>query len=96
MNYSKAMKTLLNKVITIVKKFKIGQPVMVKNHTGHTFEPKYLLDYKVLIILNDCILLIITPNGKEGKMNISDVIPCRTTDLIKSAYELFLCTMQTK
>ena len=28
-------------------KFKIGQTVMVKNYTLHTYEPKYLLDYKV-------------------------------------------------
>ena len=29
-------------------KFEIGQPVKVKYHAHHTFEPKYLLDYKVL------------------------------------------------
>ena len=54
-------------------KLKIGQPVMVKNHACHTFDPKYLLDYKVLKILNDSTLLLITPNGKEGKTNINDV-----------------------
>ena len=32
-------------------KFEIDQPVMVKNHTHHTLEPKYLLDYNVLQIL---------------------------------------------
>ena len=30
------------------KKFEIGEPVMIRNHTCHTFEPKFLLDYKVL------------------------------------------------
>ena len=49
-----------------------GQPVMIKNHAYHTFEPKYLLDYNVLKILNDSTLLFITPNGKERK-NINDV-----------------------
>ena len=29
-------------------KIKIGQPVMVKNYTHHTFKLKYVLDYKVL------------------------------------------------
>ena len=38
---------------------------MVKNHAHHTYEPKYLLDYKVLKILNDSTHLLITPNGKE-------------------------------
>ena len=40
---------------------------MVKSHTYHTFEPKYLLDYKVLKIPNDNTLYLITPNGKEIK-----------------------------
>ena len=25
--------------------FAFGKPVMVKNHSSHTFKPKYLLDY---------------------------------------------------
>ena len=29
------------------QKFEIGQHVMVKNHVHHTFEAKYLLDYRV-------------------------------------------------
>ena len=46
-------------------KFRNGQPVMVKNQAHHTFEPKYLLDYKVLKIINNRALLLITPSGKE-------------------------------
>ena len=46
---------------------------MAKNHACHTFEPKYLLDYRILQIFNDSTLLIITPDGKERKMNINDV-----------------------
>ena len=46
-------------------KFEIGQAVMVKNHTCYTLEPKYLLDYKVLKILNDSTLLVITPMAKK-------------------------------
>ena len=65
-------------------KFKISQPVMVKNHAHHTVEPKYLLDYKVLKILNDSTLLLMTPNGKERKININDVKLCSTTELVES------------
>ena len=46
---------------------------MVKNYAHHTFEPKYLLVYKVLNIINDSTLLLITPKGKERKTNINDV-----------------------
>ena len=45
-------------------KFEIGQLVMVKSYAYHTFEPKYLLDYRVLKVLNDTTLLLVTSNGK--------------------------------
>ena len=41
--------------------FLIGQPVVYKNHAHHTFELKYLLDYKVLKIINNSTILLITP-----------------------------------
>ena len=53
-------------------KFEVGQPV-VRNHVCCTFEPKYLLDYRVLQMLNDSTLLLVTPDGKERKANINDV-----------------------
>ena len=52
-------------------KFEIDQPIMVKNHACHKFEPKCLLDYGMLKILNDNTLLLVTPNGKERKANIN-------------------------
>ena len=68
-------------------KFEIGQLVMFKNHAHHTFEPKYLLDYRVLKILNDSSLLLVTPNGKERKTNINDVKPCNTSELIENVWD---------
>ena len=49
-------------------KFEIGQLVRVNNHAYCTFKPKYLLDYKIMKILNDSTLLIVTLNGKERKL----------------------------
>ena len=51
-------------------KFEIDQPVMVKNHACHTFEPKYLLDYIVPKIPNDSTPLLIMPERKGRKTNI--------------------------
>ena len=67
--------------------FVIGQPVKVKNHAHHTFEPMYLLDYRILKILNHTTLLLEMPKGKEKKTNINDVKPCSTSELIENAYE---------
>ena len=77
-------------------KCEIGQPVMVNNHTCHTFKPKYLLNYKVLKILNDSTLLLITPNGKERITNIYNVKKCSTTELVKNAWNSFLSSIKTK
>ena len=77
-------------------KLKIGQPVMVKNHACHTFEPKHLLDYKILKIVNDSTLLLITPNGKERKENSNDVKRGSTTELVENVWDLFLGSIKTK
>ena len=45
-------------------KFEIAQMVMVKSHTCHTFKPKYLMDYRVMQIINQCTLLLVSPNGR--------------------------------
>ena len=45
--------------------FKQGQPVMVKHHVRHTFEARYLSDYRVLHQVNESTLLLLTPDGKE-------------------------------
>ena len=44
--------------------------VMVMNHAHHTFEPKYILDYRVLKVLNDSTLLLTMLNEKERKTKI--------------------------
>ena len=76
-------------------KFKIGQPVVVKI-TRQTFEPKYLLEFKVLKIPNDNTLLLIALNGKGRKRNINDVKPCSTTELVENACNSFLSSIKTK
>ena len=78
------------------EKFKIDQPGMVKNHVCHAFKPTHLLDYNVVRILNDSTLLLITPNCKERKTNISNVKPCSTVELVKNAWNSFLGPLKTK
>ena len=68
---------------------------MVKNHAHHTFEPKYLLDYRVLKLLNDSTLLLVTPNKKERKTNINDVKPCSSLELLENAWDSFLGSIKT-
>ena len=71
-------------------KFELVQAVVVRNCNYQTYECKYLRDYRVLKILNESALLLVTPHGKEFKMNINDVKPCNTLELIENAWTSIL------
>ena len=45
--------------------FKEGQLVAVKNHLKSTFDTKFISDYRILNIINECTLLIQSPDGKK-------------------------------
>ena len=62
---------------------------MVRNHNHHTFEPKYMIDYRVLKIGDESPLLLETPNG------INDVKSCSTLELIEDAYNTLLSFMKS-
>ena len=68
---------------------------MVKNHACHTFEPEYLVDYRVLKILNVSTLLLVTPNRKERKTNINDVKLCSSLELIENACNSFVGSIKS-
>ena len=44
--------------------FKISQLIAVKNHLRNTFESKFIADYRVLDIVNDCTLVVESQDGK--------------------------------
>ena len=52
--------------------FKIGQPIAVKNHLRNTIESKFIAAYRVLEIMNDCTLIVQSPDGKTRWININD------------------------
>ena len=54
------------------------------------------MDYGILKILNESTLLLVTPNGREQKMNINDVKPCTTLQLIENTWNSFLNYIKTK
>ena len=55
--------------------FKVGQLIIVKNHLKGTFDPKFISDYLVLDIINECTLLVQSPNGKTRKIHVNDAKP---------------------
>ena len=55
--------------------FKVGQLITVKNHLKSIFDPKFISDYRILYIINECTLLIQSPDGKTRKININDAKP---------------------
>ena len=55
-----------------------------------------MLDYEVLQILNDGTLLLVTPDGTESKMNITDVKLCSTSKLVENAWDSFVGSIKSK
>ena len=39
------------------------------------FDPKFISDYRILNIINECTLLIQSPDGKTRKININNAKP---------------------
>ena len=68
---------------------KIGQLVLIKNHTASTFQPKCLADHRVVKILNNNTLIISSPHRKEKKCNILHVKLVSPTTVFTSAFEEF-------
>ena len=55
--------------------FKVGQLIAVKNHLRNTFNTRFIPDYKILQAINECTLLIESPDGKTRKIIINDAKP---------------------
>ena len=68
---------------------KIGQLVLIKNHTAPTFQSTYLAGHRVLKILNDSTIIVSSPDRKEKKCNIHHVKPISPTTAFSSAFEEF-------
>ena len=68
---------------------------MVRNYIHQTSEPKYITDHRVLKILNESTLLLVTLNEKECKMNTNDLKPCTKLELAENAWNSFLNSIKT-
>ena len=68
---------------------KIGQLVLIKNHTASTFQLKYLADHRIIKIVNDGTVIVSSPDRKEKKCNIHHVEPISPTIAFTLALEGF-------
>ena len=70
-----------NKKITGASYLEIGQLVLVKNHCKSPLDPTYIYDQWVAEILNDSMVLLTTPHGKERKCNIHHLKPVSSLEV---------------
>ena len=68
---------------------------MVKYQVCHMFKPKNLMDYKVMKIINESTLLLVTPNGIEYISNINDIKPTSLIELLENSRDSFLNSIKT-
>ena len=73
--------------------FKVGQLIAVKNHLKSTFDLKFISDYRILDIINECTLLIQSPDGKTRKININDAKPVSAISAADNALQNFKQSM---
>ena len=76
--------------------FKVGQLVTVKNHLKGMFDPKFISDHRILDIINECTLLIQSPDGKTRKININDTKPVPEISAADNALQDFKQSMLRK
>ena len=69
--------------------FKVGQLIVVKNHLRNTFEPKFVSHYRILKIVNECTLLIESPDSKTHQFNVNDTKPVSASDTADNALQEF-------
>ena len=77
-------------------KFKVGQLVAVKNHSRNTFDTRFISDYRILKIINECTLLIESPDGKTGRINVNDAKPYSATTAADNVLQEFKQLMLRK
>ena len=69
--------------------FNVGQLIGVKNHLKNTFESRFISDYRLLEILNECTLLVKSPDGKTRWININDAKAVSATAATDNALQDF-------
>ena len=74
-------------------KFKVGQLVAVKYLLKNTFDTKFISDYRIVKIINECTLLIESPDGKTRKININDAKPTSAITAADNALKNFKQSM---
>ena len=76
--------------------FKVGQLIAVKIHLRNTFNSRFISDYRILKIINECTLLIESPDGKTRKININDAKPVSAITVTDNALQEFRQLMLRK
>ena len=71
----------INKKITKASDLKIGQLVLVKNQHKGSFGPTYIYTHWEVEILNDIMVLLTKPDGKEKKCYIHHVKPASSLEV---------------
>ena len=64
-----------NRKVTKASDLKVGQFVFVKDHHKGPFDPAYTFHHMVAAMVNESMVLLTTPDGKEKRCNIHHIKP---------------------
>ena len=68
---------------------KEGQLVRMKKHIVRVFQPKYLADYRVIKVITENTVIVVSPDGRERKCSIHHIKPISPTEGFTSTFEEF-------
>ena len=54
---------------------KEGQLVLIKDHKARAFQPKYLADYRIIKVINENTVIVVSTDDRERKCNIHQIKP---------------------
>ena len=83
-----------DKKVTKASNLKIGELVFVKDHCKGTFDSSYIYDHRVPGIVNESMVVLTTPDGKEKRCNIHHIKPITALQALASPFQQFQDSIQ--
>ena len=73
---------------------KVGQLVFVKDHHKGHFDPTYTFYHRIAAIVNESMVFLTTPDGKEKRCNIHHIRPMSAVESSVGAFQHFVDSIQ--
>ena len=78
-----------NRKVTKASGLKVGQLLFVKDHCKGPFDPAYTFDHRIAAIVNESMVVVTTPDGREKRCNIHHIKPVSAVESSAGTFQQF-------